>query len=229
MRGLSIPCRLFLAMVAFSIAGSAFSRLSGHSPGWIAPVAAALTLLTGFWAIVEPILEGGGRRSVAGVLAVMGVGLATELAGITLGMPFGRYAYTSCWWPTLALPGNHLFPVLVPSAWFLLAGGSYLAVCRRWPRAAVWLGPCLAAGIDLGMEPAMTDQLGYWRWLDRGPLPGGAPLANLVGWLATSVVAAVILNRSASPAACARREPAWVLLGYVLLIAFVSIIAPTRP
>jgi putative membrane protein len=65
------------------------------------------------------------------------------------------------------------------------------------------------------MEPVMVRQLGYWRWLEAGPLPGGAPFANFLGWFATATLAAAILL-STRPR-LEQNDPVWVLAGHATL------------
>ncbi|MFQ3669378.1 MAG: carotenoid biosynthesis protein, partial [Fimbriimonadaceae bacterium] len=194
--------KVYLGLVAFSLAGSAVSRLTGLDPGPIAPVAAALTLLTGFAAAFAPVWQAiGPKRALAAGAFVLTVGAASEIAGLYTGLPFGRYAYTDAWFPTVPLPGGHFFPLLLPFAWFLMAGSAYLVVSRlaqgrdgTGSRPPLWVvpgGALLAAALDVPMEPVMTDVLGYWVWLDpTWPIGGpvlGAPLMNAVGWVATSL------------------------------------------
>ena len=92
------------------------------------------------------------------------------------------------------LGGAGHFPVLVPFAWTLIAGGSYVAVqsvVRGWE--AVPIAAALAALFDLLMEPVLVNKLRYWEWIDLGPLPGHAPWSNLAAWFALSLVAAAVL------------------------------------
>ena len=155
-----------------------------------------------------------------GVVLVLGT--VAEVAGVLTGFPFGRYAYTTRWWPVVSLPDGHWFPLQVPFAWFLVVGASLLAVSRlgqgRLGKGSVLLTGALAATIDLIMEPVMTGPLGYWRWLDAGPLPGGAPIANFLGWFATAAVAALALNAFGAAQAWRAWEPTAVLVGHVALV-----------
>ena len=206
MRGLSTPFRLYAGLVLFSIAGTAFTRLSGFDPGLIAPVAAALTLLTGTWAAVRTC------RSVGSLLAAGTFGAMSELAGLATGFPFGRYEYTRAWQPAVFLGPLGYFPLLLPLAWLLVAGAAERITHPLPTWAAVPLAGAVAALVDLVMEPVATGPLGYWRWYDPGPLPGGAGWANLLGWFGVSAIGASLLRRSAAPDADARREAALVLV-----------------
>lgn len=204
--------KAFLGLVAFSILGTAITKATGLDPGPIRPVASLLTILLGFYALAR-------LAKWPHVVAVLGIGAAAELIGLYTGYPFGRYEYTSAWWPTLQLSGGHRFPLLLPFAWFLVAGGCALAL-RPLGKPAIILAPLMATLIDLFMEPIMVGKLAYWRWIDQGPLPGGAPWLNVVGWFATSLCAALILRRGKTQS----QDPAWILVGYVALLLGIQIL-----
>lgn len=157
-----------------------------------------------------------GRRATLALALVLFLGAAVELIGVTTGLPFGRYIYTDRWWPTVPLPDGGRFPLLLPFAWFLVAGAAALAVRVRGLPGAL-LGGLLAAGVDLFMEPVMAGPLDYWRWLEPGPLPGGAPILNFVGWFATASLAGAVLRALGSDAVEDVREPRIVLLGHLAL------------
>ena len=210
--------RPFLGLVLFSLAGSLLSRLTHLDPGPIRPSASVLTLAAGVGAVFAAYV-----RSVPGAWTRLGLafvlGASSEIVGLKTGVPFGRYVYTDAWWPTVRLPGIGPYPLLLPFAWLLMAGASNLSVGRRgwtWPV----LGGLLAAVVDLAMEPVMAGPLGYWRWLVPGPLPGGAPLANFLGWWAVATVAGFVLGVPK------RRDdtPRWVLGGFVVLIVGLGLI-----
>ncbi|RYG35129.1 carotenoid biosynthesis protein [bacterium] len=223
--GVTPPVRLYLGLVAFSLAGSGFSRATGLDPGPIAPVTAALTLGVGLWASLGSWLTE--RTSRWGWLAGIALfGAGSEIVGVLTGYPFGQYVYTDRWWPTVPLSADSRFPLLLPFAWLLIAGSSWMASPGSgWRR--VLFGALLATLVDIVMEPTMAGPLGYWRWLEKGPLPGGAPLMNAVGWLVVSLSACAALeissrNRSLphnpqptthNPQASAR----WVLAGQTAL------------
>ena len=201
--------RLFLGLVAFSLLGSLFSRLTHLDPGPIAPVASLLTLGAGVWATFGEYVRVV-PRPWPRLLAALSVGTTAEVVGLATGFPFGRYAYTGAWWPSVGS-----FPLPLPFAWLLMAGASCLAL------RSAWLGGLLAALVDLAMEPVMAGPLHYWRWLDRGPLPGGAPVANFMGWWGTATLAGLILLRGTE----SRPEaPRWVLGGFVVLILGLGLI-----
>lgn len=207
MKRLTLPARLFLGLVAFSLVGSLLSKSFNLDPGLIRPAASFLTIATGFLTLAR-------MAKLWQVGAVLLIGGAAEVCGVYMGFPFGRYEYTAAWQPVISLPQGHLFPLLVPFAWFLVAGGCALAL-RPLGKPMLILAPLMATLIDFFMEPVMTRTLGYWRWLEPGPLPGGAPWVNMAGWLATSLLAALILRRGKATS----DEATWILAGYVALVA----------
>jgi len=210
---------LFWGWVVFSLAGTALTRATGLNPGPIAPIASIATILTGVYAIFGQHW----RR----MIPVLVIGAVAELLGLYTGFPFGAYAYTDRWIPTLPLPGDNRFPLILPFAWALVAGASWsLAPGRGWPRAI--LAGLIAALIDLPMEAIMTGPLDYWRWKQPGPLPGGAPIANFLGWFAVATIAATFLNQNDGPAEThdARRAAAVVLTGFGLLLGGLGFITP---
>ena len=215
--------RFFLGLVAFSLAGSTLSRATHLDPGPIAPVTSLLTIGVGVVAAFHEYARVAARPWLRGV-ATLALGAGAEIGGLATGFPFGRYAYTTAWWPTIRLPVGP-FPLALPFAWLLMAGTSAFAAqtllkTNAWCSAI--LGGLIAAGVDLVMEPVMTGPLGYWRWIGRGPLPGHAPVANFCGWWGVGTFAGLILvvgePLMRSPA------PRWVLGGFVVLILGLGLI-----
>ncbi len=188
--------RVFLGLCAFSILGTLAQFSLGIDPGPIAPAASALMLACGAGGILARVRSEMAPRAVLGALGVLALGAAAEIIGLATGLPFGRYEYTGAWPPSLPLPGLGSWPILLPVAWLMVIGAAWAAAPGEgWRRA---LSTAAAAAIfDLAfLEPVMAGPLGYWRWLDPGPLPGGAPLLNFFGWLACSLGAGALLNRA---------------------------------
>lgn len=228
----SLWLRAYAGLALFSVAGSLLSRVTGLDPGLIAPIASVMTLgaalVAVFWG---PIQEWGAAKSAA-VLGAAGLaGAAAEVAGLYTGAVFGNYVYTEAWQPILMLPGGKPFPLLLPVAWLMMAGGSVLAVRRLLPHAPGWgvalLGAGLAAGLDVPMEHVMVHVLGYWQWTPPGPLPGGAPWMNVFGWLATSLVAGAIILSSRPQDPRPANEPLEVLLIHAAFLAAMTLVSLT--
>lgn len=218
--------KAYLGCVAFSIAGTAVSQTVGVDPGPIRPIASAATLLAGAAALLTPTWERlGSSRALLGFVLVLILGAAAEIVGLYIGVPFGRYEYTDRWQPTVVLPGHQRFPVLLPLAWFLVAGASYLWAARRLhgPAAAV-AGALAATLVDAAMEPVLTGPLGYWRWLDP-TLLGIAPAANFAGWFGVSLLAGLILESAGYGRSADQTDASWVLGGHLGLMAAIGALA----
>lgn len=177
-------------MIAFSLFGSALSKIANIESAGIEVFASLAVLITGACYVGHSI---GDWRTCLGVMLASGV---IEAIGVTTGLPFGAYRYTEAWAPLVPLPGGHFFPLALPLAWLLVAGSSWV-VMGKWlsgiPR--VLASGCLTMLIDIPLEDVMTKGLGYWQWIETGPI-FGAPLMNSVGWLATGTLCAFILSLS---------------------------------
>ena len=130
-----------------------------------------------------------GARWLPSFVAVYVLSLTSELAGTTIGLPFGPYSYTDGL-------GFKLFdhvPALIPASWFFMALPSYAFARRRFPDAAhrwrrVLLGSLVLLSWDLVLDPAMSLVTKYWIWASAGSHYYGMPLLNLVGWYVTGLV-----------------------------------------
>ena len=191
---LNLDSKLFQAYgsaVVVSLYGiSTVTPVYAH-PNPIAITASATIILLGAAVAFEPTLElTSWKRLVAGVTAVMILGLTVESLGIYTGYPFGHYHYTDVWAPTILLPPGWWFPVQLPFAWVMLAGSCYLATSQLKPNwARPFAAACLAVAIDYAMEKVYSGLYGYWTW-DQGSVP----LMNYAGWFATAFAAALILS-----------------------------------
>lgn len=177
-------------LIAFSLLGSALSKLLAVDSAGIEVFASLALLITGACYVGMAI---GDWRTCVGVLLASG---AIEAIGVTTGLPFGSYHYTESWAPLVPLPGGHLFPLALPLAWLLVAGSSWV-VMGRWLKGIprVIASGFLTMLIDIPLEDVMTKGLGYWQWAEPGPL-FGAPLMNSVGWLVTGTFCAFLFSLS---------------------------------
>ncbi len=224
-RSYSFWLKAYLVLLGFSMLGTLLTFATGMQPGFIRPLASFLLLLTGFLAVCGPVAEEMGAANAARPIALaVGIGAAAEIIGVYTGFPFGSYTYSAAWWPAIPLPGSHWFPLLVPFAWMMVAGASYLTARRFFvgPMSVV-VGALIAALVDLAMEPVMVEKLGYWSWTPSGPLPGGAPILNFVGWFAVSLVAGSILHRSLRDNQVSAREPGIVLAGHLIFVGWLAL------
>jgi len=141
------------------------------------------------------------------------VSLGAELAGTTVGLPFGPYHYTDgLGWKWFA----HV-PALIPASWYMMALPSYAIACWCFPKgrslaARVALGSFILLSWDLSLDPAMSLATKYWIWGTAGPYYG-MPLLNLFGWFVTGVVLMGVFVVMRADSWIAELSPAW-LIGY---------------
>jgi uncharacterized membrane protein len=169
------------------------SNVSADTYARILVVAPRAQILIAVAALAAFLVRRTGSRWVAPFLVVYLVSLGAELAGTTLGLPFGPYRYTD----GLGIKWFSHVPVLIPASWFMMALPSYAIATRRFPRASealprVALGSFILLSWDLALDPAMSFTTKYWVWGTTGPYYG-MPILNLVGWFVTGVALMVAL------------------------------------
>lgn len=154
-----------------------------------------------------------GTRWLGTFAIVYIVSLGAELAGTTVGLPFGPYHYTDgLGWKWFA----HV-PVLIPASWYMMALPSYAIACWRFPdrknlAARIALGSFILLSWDLALDPAMSLATKYWIWGTSG-VYYGMPLLNLFGWFVTGVALMGVFVVMRADSWIARLSPAW-LIGY---------------
>ena len=212
-----------MSIVGYATFGLHPELLAGN-PGALRVYGVAFTffprahVLLGFGTLLLVLARRAGWRWVPAFFACYAISLGSELAGTTVGLPFGPYHYTA----GLGAKWLGHVPVLIPLSWFFMALPSYLlarAAIRpdaRNARAAqgitVLVGSLVLLAWDLALDPAMSWITKYWVWGQEGPYYG-MPLLNLFGWYATGVVLMVAL--AALGADCwGRALPVRWLLGY---------------
>jgi uncharacterized membrane protein len=154
------------------------------------------------------LVPAAGLRWLPAFGALYVLSLTSELAGTTVGLPFGEYAYSSL----LGWSWFGKVPLVIPLSWFCMALPSYAfavlalpdrtgrapagtadpgaspapVVRRRWA-ARVAVGSLVLLAWDLALDPAMSYATRYWVWAGDGPYYG-MPWLNLFGWYVTGVV-----------------------------------------
>ena len=138
-----------------------------------------------------------GLSWVPALLWVYGISLVSELAGTTVGLPFGPYSYTDA---LGAMWFGHV-PVLIPLSWFTMALPSYVLAGGRGPsvqtRAArtrrVVIASLILLAWDLALDPAMSAATSFWVWGTQGQYYG-MPWLNLFGWFVTGLALMGVLS-----------------------------------
>jgi uncharacterized membrane protein len=133
------------------------------------------------------------------VLAVAGIIVALsgliQIAGATLGTPFGHFIYTQDAGPRLF----GLLPCAVPLVWIVVilnSRGVARLILRPWrasPNIGLWtLGvTCMLAVLfDASLEPYAAAINHYWIWQTPKIVPAwnGVPWTNYFGWAISSLL-----------------------------------------
>jgi len=144
-------------------------------------------------------------------------GLATEIVGVHLGLPFGRYVYTQELQPLFLE-----VPIAIGCAWLVLF--AYVKQILQFGGVpASWQYLCGAfwmVSLDLLIDPLASGPLGYWIWEENGGYCG-VPLTNFLGWFVVSL-ALFLIFRNPWP-----RRVGVVQVGLSIVIFF-SLIALAR-
>lgn len=149
-------------------------------------LAPRLQIVLAVAALVVFLVRHAAARWIVAFAAIYAVSLGAELAGTTVGLPFGPYHYTDGL-------GFKLFahvPALIPASWFMMGLPSYAIAARRFASNSlgrIALGSFILLSWDLALDPAMSFVTKYWVWSGAGQYYG-MPLLNLLGWFVTGVV-----------------------------------------
>jgi putative membrane protein len=114
-----------LALILFCIylaalPGSTIVVALDRVPGWGTWMGGALLLLQGAVALCWLLGRHGARGGLAALLVFL-LAWAVEHAGVTTGIPFGRYHYTGALQPQLF----GTVPLAIPCAWLMVAAGAW--------------------------------------------------------------------------------------------------------
>ena len=158
-------------------------------PVWGRGMGAFLLMLQGTMVALWLVREAGTRGALAAVLIGV-LSYLVEFAGVSSGVPFGRYIYT----PTLGLQLGGAVPLAIPFAWLMVVPGAFMTAAPLGrPMLIVPLAAVLALLLDLLIEPVAAYVTGYWRWLDQGPYYG-IPTSNFVAWGGTALGLILLLH-----------------------------------
>ncbi len=154
-------------------------------------------------------------------VAGFAIGFVSEVAGVNVGIPFGRYEYVS-----LIAPRVLGVPLSVPAMWGFYAYLTYLIASSIITRKSiagsilrVTYASLLMVTLDLAMDPFMVSKIHAWVWLGGwGPSWFGVPASNFIGWFIVSFAILstheVVAGNSSSPRAIALTIP------YVCIIMY---------
>jgi putative membrane protein len=212
------------AVSAASLAGFAtftldpglLARIPGAAAvyGRMLAIAPRAQILLAFAALALVLWRRVGARWLGAFAALYLLSLASELAGTTVGLPFGPYRYGDGLGPKLL---GHV-PALIPASWFYMAVPSYALALRRHaaPDGAsrrILLGSLVLVSWDLALDPAMSLVTRYWVWETAGAYYG-MPLLNLFGWYVTGVALLAALEGMRAHDWVARLPVGWLVAFY---------------
>jgi uncharacterized membrane protein len=98
-----------------------------------------------------------------------------EFIGVTTGIPFGQYSYTTSLSPALGP-----VPLFIPLLWCAL-GYFCMEASDYYIMAAG-----LMVSLDLSFDPVFSSSLHLWTWQSQGQY-FGVPLSNFFGWFLASL------------------------------------------
>lgn len=166
-------------------------------------------ILVAFAALALLLTRHTGTRWLPALGAVYLLSLLSELAGTTIGLPFGPYRYTD----GLGVKWLGHVPVLIPLSWFFMALPSYGIARWRFPTSSaprVVAGSLVLLSWDLALDPAMSLVTKYWVWGVDGPYYG-MPILNLVGWYVTGLALMMALSAQRADRWIARLPLRWLV------------------
>ena len=144
---------------------------------------------------------------------------AIESTGIITGFPYGAFHYGS-------MMGTKLFgivPIILPFAYVPLVLGAYYVAQKLTGNRGmiITITAMILVAFDLVLDPGAA-ALEYWVWENPG-LYYGIPLTNYLGWVLSSIVAAMICHKHND--AIRSANPKMILSSIFLLITFWTFVA----
>lgn len=177
-------------------------------------------------ALVFALVDGSRTLGLRGILSFAAVciliGNVIENVGVAVGIPFGRYTFTSVMGPKLF----HV-PILLGLAYIGMAYVSWMVACailkrhgQAHPMAIPFLAALVMTSWDLAQDPVWSTMLGAWVWRDGGRW-FGVPISNYVGWYLTVLVIYLAFAATAKPQQSTPDETAsaWPSIVFYLLCA----------
>ncbi len=187
---LAQPLRALLGLYLFIYVWSVPMLMFDLVPAWGSGMGGFLLILQGVLVGIWLARSAGIRGALAAGVILVGSYLV-EYIGVTHGVPFGQYRYTS----TLGLQLGGSVPLAIPFAWLMVVPGAVMIVARLGRTARVVpLAALLAMLLDMLIEPVAAYVMGYWQWIETGPYYG-IPTTNFLAWGGTALVLAYVLWR----------------------------------
>ncbi len=183
------PIATLLGIYLFIYAWAVPMLMLDLVPAWGEWMGGFLIILQGSLLALWLAWEQGARGAMAAfVIAVLAY--LVEGIGVSTGIPFGPYSYTS----VLGLQLGGAVPLAIPFAWLIVVPGAYMtAAALRRTAYILPVAALLALWLDLLIEPVAAYVTGYWQWQVSGPYYG-VPTTNFFAWGATALVLVVLLH-----------------------------------
>lgn len=176
-------------------------------------ISAAVIVLLALPSYVAFARSEGAARGLVLIAALSVLSMAVEAVGVTTGVPYGWFSYSS----GIGTPVVGPVPWTVGFAYVPLLLGA-CAMARRyasgrpaWQQAI--LGALLLVATDLVLDPGAA-LLGFWVWAEPG-FYYGIPLSNFAGWFLTGMAYSAIVLLAVRGGL-----PVAVATSYVLILAF---------
>jgi putative membrane protein len=166
-------------------------------------VTVAVVLLLAAASVVHAAVTRGPVWAVVLVASTAGLGLVSEIVGTATGFPFGSYFYAT------GRLGPEIVgvPAVVPLAWTagfypIWCAASYVLRHSPVPPGRQAFGRVLMVAVgmvgwDLYLDTQMVTD-GQWTWTSgNAGLPGipFIPYTNYLGWFATALIMAIVVDR----------------------------------
>jgi len=153
-----------------------------------------IVLTTALSVFVWSIRNNGPIWTLSSVIVVMFYTFLLELVGVTTGIPFGEYEYAQSL--GIKIVG---VPLVVPIAWYAMAIPVLMlarSISKR-PAIILFFATVGLTSWDYLLDPWMVGE-GHWNWANPEPsLPGlpGIPITNYIGWIISTFILFLILDR----------------------------------
>ena len=155
------------------------------------PGSIGFTLMFTAFSVLHAASILGWRRSLAFLLVCAVVSWCFEEVGVSTGLVYGAYHYSSRLGAKLGE-----VPLIIPLAWFmmvyaswtvarLLLDGAGSSTSGGGTAARIVTAAMVMTAWDTVMDPGMA-RSGAWTW-EQGGAYFGVPLHNFAGWLATTI------------------------------------------
>lgn len=198
---------------------SVFSGQAGQWASWFYSISFRLFGEGQIWLMTVVLLayvsSQVGWRWLPTGLVVVGLSLASEMAGTLYGVPFGAYSYSKT---LLGLMFWNHVPVVIPVSWWMMAIPSYALAVAAYPKQplrVVLLAALFLTLWDVGLDPAMSYLVPYWTWTHKGAFYG-MPLQNWLGWYATSIVVMTAMAVGSADRWISKLSLPWLCRFYLL-------------